>query len=246
MNKILCIAASASGFLALLLIVMAGPSYRFGILELGAAFTLLRWGAYLGVASVALIIGYALWTKPGPRLGSVLLVSALAGLLAFAIPLSQMRTARSVPPIHDISTDLANPPEFIDIAPLRANAPNPAAYAGEEVALQQRRAYPNIATLQVPAPLERVLAIATELANARGWELVAAALDDDTARLEATDTSFWFGFKDDVVIRMTAIEDGTLIDMRSKSRVGRGDLGVNAQRVQQYLAELERRIIEGR
>jgi hypothetical protein len=226
------------------LVFLSGPGYRLGLLELSAAFTLLRWGAYLGLASVPLIIGYAFWQRPQGRVTSVLAFSALAGLIAFYIPFSQMQNARSVPPIHDISTDLVDPPAFVDIIPLRRDAPNPADYAGEETAQQQRAAYPEIVTLRVDYPLDPVFDAAQEVVRARGWELVSVSRTGELARIEATDTTFWFGFKDDLVIRITTTGEGTQVDVRSKSRVGRSDLGVNAERIQQFLAALRAQLAE--
>jgi uncharacterized protein (DUF1499 family) len=240
MNKVLCTLITASGFVALLLLALAGPMYRLEWLGLGQAFGMMRWAFFAGVASVVLVIGYSLWRRPGGRLGSVLAFSALAGLCAAYIPLSQLQAARSVPPIHDISTDLENPPEFVDVIPLRADAPNPPEYPGEETAEQQRQAYPDLAPIVLKFPLERVHRATEELVERLGWELVASVRDDATARIEATDTTRWFGFKDDVVIRLQSVEDGTRLDMRSKSRVGGSDIGTNAERIREFTRTLPR------
>src|SRR5690606_29915881 len=133
------------------------------------------------------------------------------------IPLSQMQTARSVPAIHDITTDLDNPPEFVDVLPLRRDAPNPPEYAGEDAARQQLEAYPDIAPLFLEVPLDRVYETAQQVSDSMGWELVAANLEQGRARVEATDTTRWFGFKDDVVIRIQDTPEGTRVDIRSKS-----------------------------
>lgn len=240
MHKILCALTIASGFTALFLLAIAGPSYRLEWFDLGQAFTLLRWAFVLGVASVILVLGYSLWRRPGRKLATVLAFSALAGLCAAYIPLSQMQSARSVPAIHDISTDLHNPPEFVDVIPLRADAPNPHEYAGEETAEQQREAYPDLQPLMLNAELEQVYHAAREVVAALNWDLVASVQDTESARIEATDTTFWFGFKDDVVIRLESIETGTRVDMRSKSRVGRSDVGKNAERIREFTRALNR------
>lgn len=238
MNRVLCIAVAASGFAALLLLLVAGPLYRLEWLGLGQAFGLMRWAFYLGVASVVVIIGYTLWRRPGARLGSVLALSALTGLIAAYIPLSQMQAARSVPPIHDISTDLDSPPEFVDVIPLRANAPNPPEYAGEETAEQQRQAYPDLAPMILKFPLDEVHQAVEQLVERSDWELVASVRDNGVARIEATDTTRWFGFKDDVVIRLQTVEEGVRLDMRSKSRLGGGDVGTNAERIRTFIDTL--------
>src|SRR5690625_2671463 len=100
-----------------------------------------------------------------------------------------MQAARSVPPIHDISTDLDNPPELVDVIPLSANAPNPPEYAGEETAEQQRVAYPALGPVILRLPLDEVHEAAEHLAQRFGWELVVSARDTGMARVEATDTT---------------------------------------------------------
>jgi len=82
----------------------------------------------------------------------------------------------------------------------------------------------------------------TEVVTEMGWEVVDANLDD--GRVEATDTTRWFGFKDDVVIRLeSGLADSTVLDMRSKSRVGRSDIGVNANRIRTFTAALNEKLM---
>ena len=107
-----------------------------------------------------------------------------------------------------------------------------------EVALQQRAGYPDLVSLEVSASPEDVLEKAEALAEAMEWEIVA--VDAAAGRLEATDTSRFFQFKDDIVVRLTTTGGGTRIDVRSVSRVGRSDVGVNAARITEFLAALER------
>jgi uncharacterized protein (DUF1499 family) len=70
-----------------------------------------------------------------------------------------------------------------------------------------------------------------------GWQI--AREDPSAGRIEAVATTFWFGFKDDVVIRIAADGPGSRVDVRSKSRVGKGDLGTNAQRIRAYQRRLQ-------
>jgi Protein of unknown function (DUF1499) len=223
--------------LGMLLVALAGPAYRFSMLELRPAFSLLKWGAYAGLAGVALaLVGIALGPRAGRDWGLAALALA-AGFVAAAMPFGFQREAKRVPPIHDITTDVADPPAFVAVLPLRAAAPNPAEYGGPEIAAQQQAAYPDITSLVLLVP--PAAAFATALAEARDmdWEIVAA--DSAAGRIEATATTRWFGFKDDVVVRIRPdARGGSRIDVRSVSRVGRSDVGKNAARIREYLEEL--------
>jgi uncharacterized protein (DUF1499 family) len=222
--------------LAFLLLAMAGPTYRIGLLSLQNAFMLLRWGAYAGVAAmiVALFAVYA--TRGRRRQAAVAGAAFVAALIAFAVPFQWQRTARRVPPIHDITTDLENPPTFQAIVPLRADAPN-TLDRSPELTRQQREGYPDLAPITLPQPSAEVFDRALAAAQAAGWEIVTA--DKGTGLIEATDTTRWFGFKDDVVVRITPWGSGSRVDVRSVSRVGRGDVGTNARRIREYLDDLQ-------
>jgi uncharacterized protein (DUF1499 family) len=168
----------------------------------------------------------------------MLAASLILGLGIAYVPWSGMQTVRSLPFIHDISTDTVNPPAFVSILPLRADAANPPEYLGEAVAVEQRKGYPDIKPLALPMSADDAFARALEVATEMGWEIVAA--EAPAGRIEATDTTFWFGFKDDVVIRIADDAAGTRLDMRSKSRVGRSDVGANAARIKRFVAALQR------
>jgi uncharacterized protein (DUF1499 family) len=145
--------------------------------------------------------------------------------------------ASKVPPIHDITTDTEDPPRFVAIAPLRENASNPVAYDTEQTD-EQREAYPDIRTLVMPKRIDEAFAIAMDAVKAEGLKLVE--INPGEGRIEATETVPLFGFKDDVVIRMrNAHNVATVIDIRSKSRVGRSDLGFNARRIRSLLQRME-------
>ncbi len=222
-------------------LLIAGPGTRMDFWDFRFGFTLMRWALYLGAgsATLALLLILIPRTRRGhlPKLAGTLVL----GLAVAAVPYLLVRQAQSVPPIHDITTDTLNPPEFIAIAPLRAEAPNPVDYAGEEVARQQRDAYPDILPLSTDIYPAILFDHALATAESMGWEIVA--VDQDLGRIEATDTTTWFGFKDDVVIRIQASDGGSLVDMRSKSRVGMSDIGANAARIRRYLDALEERIL---
>ena len=163
-------------------------------------------------------------------------MTLLLVVAAFATPVSKLREASRVPRIHDITTDTASPPRFVSVVPLRAGAPNSVEYGGPELAAQQRQGYPDLQPLSLPVPPNQAFDRALATARKMGWEIVAS--DPPSGRIEATDTTFWFGFKDDVVIRVAPAENGSRIDVRSLSRVGLSDVGTNAARIRRYLAAL--------
>ena len=90
-------------------------------------------------------------------------------------------------------------------------------------------------TLSIPSDqaFDRALAAAQEA----GWRIVTA--DKGSGRIEATDTTRWFGFQDDIAVRLTPWGAGTRVDVRSVSRVGRSDVGTNARRISRYLDALQ-------
>lgn len=218
---------------------MAGFGSRWGLWHFRTGFTVLRWAAYAGVAVAVLVLPVAWITRPGQKAPRAFLLAVLALLVSvpvFLVPLGWRARAGDVPPIHDITTDSNDPPVFEEIVPLRADAPNPVEYAGEEVAEQQRAAYPDIRPAVLDIPMGRAYERALAAARAMGWEMVDA--DPEEGRIEATDRTFWFGFTDDVVVRLTPSGDRTIVDVRSKSRVGRSDVGTNARRIRSYLERL--------
>lgn len=163
----------------------------------------------------------------------------LAAGLAY-LPLTYVLKARSVPPIHDISTDTDDPPAFVAVVPLRkkSNASNPPEYAGAEAAAKQKEAYADLAPVILEVPPDQAFAKALLAAKAMpDWEIVEENAAE--GRIEATATSRFMGFKDDVVIRVRAEGAGSRVDIRSKSRVGGSDVGANADRIRAYVAKLK-------
>ena len=220
--------------IAALLLLAAGPGVRSGLWPFRTGFDLLRWGAYIGIAAaVAALIQLLIPRWRAPRAWP-LAGAAVLGVLAAAIPWFWAQRAGQLPPIHDITTDTNDPPAFEAVLPLRAEAPNPATYDGPEIAAAQRQAYPDIRPLALPATTPyAAFARALEAARASRWEIVAA--DSAAGRIEATATTGWFGFKDDVVVRVRPAGSGSVIDLRSVSRVGKSDVGTNARRIRSYL-----------
>ena len=186
-----------------------------------------RWSLPLAIVGAVAVVGAPL----GYRVGVLPLVAALLGPVVLS--------AIGLPAIHDVTTDLDDPPRFEAVVPLRADAPNSLEHGGQGVADAQRQAYPDLETLVLSQPPERVVDWAHEVAQELGWEIVA--VDTEAGRVEATATTLWFGFKDDVVIRVRPEQTGARVDVRSISRVGGGDLGANAARVRAFLERLSDR-----
>lgn len=234
----LAVLAFALAALAALAAILAGPGYRVGLWEFRTGFQILRWACYLALAGAGFGILGVLQSRPlGRRRGmGFALLAIVIGLTAAYVPWSWRRQAQSVPPIHDITTDTMAPPEFVAILPLRADAPNPPEYAGDSIARQQREGYPDIAPMALDEPPERAFTRALRAAREMGWEIVAA--EPTEGRIEATDTTFWFGFKDDIVVRVMSAGSGSRIDVRSVSRVGRSDVGTNAKRIREYMEKI--------
>jgi uncharacterized protein (DUF1499 family) len=217
--------------------LLAGPGYRLGWWPLGTGIQTMRWAATVALAAAAVALAATLCAaRTGARRSALL---GLAGIvLALAVagpPLYLGWKVGRLPHIHDISTDTANPPRFVAVLPLRAAAPNTTDY-GPDVAAEQRAGYPDIAPLLLDVPPAQAFERAQHVARTMGWDIVAVAPQD--RRIEATATTLLFGFKDDIVIRVAAQGSGSRVDMRSLSRVGGSDFGVNAGRVRDYLQRL--------
>ncbi len=216
--------------------VLSGYGTRLGWWDFRQGFRILNGAAYFGIAGTALSLGGAIRSRPGRhRRGFILaLLGLVLGAVAVAVPGRWYELARHLPMIHDISTDTGNPPQFVAILPLRKDAPNPAQYGGPEVAAKQHAAYPDIRPLQLPIPPSQAYRIALDAAQRMGWKVVAAIPSE--GRIEAVATTRWFGFKDDVVVRITARGDSeSTVDIRSVSRVGKSDIGTNARRIRSFL-----------
>lgn len=214
----------------------AGAGARLALWDFRHGFRILNWAAYFGIAGTVVSLVGAILGRPGKgRRGFPLAVAGIVlGAVAFAVPGNWYRIAKRVPMIHDITTDTENPPLFVSVLALRKDAPNSAAYGGPEIAAQQRAAYPDIRPLVSDIPPAQGFERARSVAHKMCWKIV----DENPAngRIEATATTRWFGFKDDVVIRIApAAGNGSRVDIRSVSRVGRNDVGTNARRIRSFL-----------
>jgi uncharacterized protein (DUF1499 family) len=216
-----------------LVLLAAGPlGTRAGVWTFIIGFVLLALSLVFGLAGagLSLVAGIKTGQWMLPLLGIVI------GLAVVAMPSSVIVSARGAPPIHEITTDMQDPPAFVAILPLRAGAANPPEYGGSSVADQQRRAFPDIQPVVLAVTPQQAFERALSSASQLGWEVVSR--DVAAGRIEAVATTFWFGFKDDIIIRIRSAAEGSRVDIRSKSRVGVGDLGANARRVRAFVAAL--------
>jgi uncharacterized protein (DUF1499 family) len=224
--------ALAGALVALGMLALSGPLVRFDLWSYRTGLTVFRWCVYAGLA--AAVLGALALALPSVRARGIAIpvLALLAGLVALYPPIAFLKQARAVPPINDISTDTSNPPRYMTAT---------RAYPGAEFARQQRAAYPDIAPQVLAMPPRDAFARALAAAEAMGWEVVGR--DAAAGTIEAVDTTKWFGFKDDIAIRVSAAGDGSpnlsRVDVRSKSRVGRSDLGTNARRIRAYLQQLK-------
>ena len=229
---------------ALVLLAVSPLGWREGWWHFGFAFTwLMPFSGYIASAAavMSLIVLAAGWSRLTRRSLMVAGVGLAAGAVLAYVPWQYNHRLNTLPRIHDVSTDTENPPSYSAALPARAaeNA-GPATY-GREIAEQQKAAYPDLAPLKVGLPPDQAFQRALDTAKAMpGWSIVAA--DPAAGRIEARQTSFWFRFTDDVVIRVAAESTGSRIDMRSESRQGRSDFGVNAGRIRAYMAKLKQQV----
>jgi hypothetical protein len=218
----------------------SGIGYRLGWWSLSMGFGVLRWAAYGAIAATMLGLVGVIMTRPGaPRRGFARSLAAVViGVATFGGPAWILYHAKQVPAIHDVTTDTTNPPAFVAVLPLRANAKNSAEYGGAEVAKLQQAAYPRVVPYESPLAPDAMFAHALAAARDAGWQIVAVVPSE--GRIEATATTLLFGFKDDVVIRVTPTPRGSRVDVRSESRIGGSDVGTNAKRIESFLDALAR------
>jgi uncharacterized protein (DUF1499 family) len=223
---------------ALAMVLFGGPGTRMGVWSWQIGLGMVKWGFYVGavaaISSLALIV---LLLMPRLRTRPWMPVVALClALAAMAPPLMLLDTAKSVPRIHDVTTDMADPPAFVALMEERKKAPNGFAYGGEPIAALQRKGYPDIKPVMMKVPPRDAVQRVIDAERSLGWEIVAS--DAASGRVEATATTSWFGFKDDIVVRVRPEGEGSRVDVRSVSRVGLSDLGANAARIKGLLAKL--------
>jgi len=181
--------------------------------------------ALLALFIVLLMLpGYAPWRSALRQRALV----TLPGTLLLAILLAG---GGDYPPIHDITTDVSDPPVFTAAQAQRGPHSNSLEIKPDFIE-QQVAAYPDISTTRTDLDIENAFARALKVARELGWDIYYEDLNAGV--IEAVDTTNIMAFKDDIVIRLQTDAQGTLLDLRSVSRVGRGDIGANAKRIRKF------------
>jgi len=220
--------------LAILGFPIAVIGFRLGLFPFSTSLLVLMGTGVLSL--VVFFVGMVMsFTKRDNRdLAKSARTSAMIALLPIIGLGAQFFTAKSVPEIHNISTDLVNPPAFDKVVSLRAQSDNPLEYRINELASIQSKAYPKVKTLMTDLSVTEAHAKAKSVMESMGLELVSS--DPQNGIIEATETTTLWGFKDDVVVRISSKGEQTSVDLRSVSRIGRSDLGANAKRIEKFLA----------
>ncbi|MEE2775199.1 MAG: DUF1499 domain-containing protein, partial [Acidobacteriota bacterium] len=184
---------------------------------------------------VLALVALYLTRAPGGVKGRRHALQALGiGAVLAVVGFVAARGGRNVPPIHDITTNLDDPPQFVAALTHPDNASRDLTYphGGSDVPQLQREGYGDLEPIHLDGSAETSFAAAVAAANELGWEVVDE--DPATGRIEATETTTIFSFVDDVVIRVRADGPGSVVDLRSTSRVGQSDLGANAARIRAF------------
>ncbi|MAD07918.1 MAG: hypothetical protein CMP86_10965 [Gammaproteobacteria bacterium] len=225
------------GVIAAVCLPLGALGTKLGLWEFTGGFMLLAAGAVLAtLASFLGVIAYIISLRKNlVAERPTVLIGVFLGVVVLGVLGMQYSAASSVPPIHNISTDTVNPPQFDKLVAVRTAAKaNPLTNLDPELAAQQTTAYPWVKPLTLQASADEVVDRAEAVMRDMGLEIVS--VNKTAGLVEATATTFWFGFKDDVAVRVQpAVDGGTRVDVRSISRVGQSDLGANAARIGEIL-----------
>lgn len=224
------------GFAAVAGVASLGPLYRYGRIDLEMVMLGMRYGGLAGLAAILLGAITAVTGRPGEgRRGFVSgTLGVLLGIAGAALPVQWLVLSRTLPPINDIATDTADPPA---LTTRRGAAPEIVPYEGARVAELQKYAYADLGSLQLPVSAAEAFARAERTAASMGWQIVQS--DPRSGRIDAIARTLWFGFEDDVAIRIRPTAAGSRIDVRSRSRVGMSDLGANADRIRRFVKRMQ-------
>ena len=224
------------GYLAITLLLVLPISVlmvRSGAWQQGLLLYAIACLGSMVVIIVALIL--LMWPRYTPWRKKVI----QRGLIAApgAVLLLSLTTGGDYPRIHDISTDTSDPPIFTAALQQRGTGANPLDINQDVITLQQE-AFPDLQTLETPLSFDEAYSRALQVATGMGWDIYRQDLN--AGAIEAVDTTRIMAFKDDVVIRVRTSAQGTLLDLRSVSRVGEGDIGANAKRIRAFLEAFQK------
>lgn len=216
--------------------ILAALGSRIGWWNYNFAVIILKWAAYTGVfASLLCLSGLVMARPAGKRRGFIYSLLGLFIVVPMILFLQSWKEAKQMsPPISDITTDTENPPSFW-------YAPNSRTYGGFETETFQKEFYPEIKPLILVVSAEQAFDLSLKVIKNKGWKLWQP--DRNELHIEATATTFWFGFNDDVAIHITSLaKNKSKVDVRSTSRFSGGDGGTNAKRVHSFFKALKKMV----
>ena len=214
-------------------ILLSGIGYRLEWWHFSTGFMITEWAVYIAALGFILSLFDLYRTRPsGTHRGfiiNLLAIILILPVLIFAYYWENASTA--YPPINDITTNTEDPPSFWEV-------PNPVDYPGGKTAELQHTAYPDLHSLKLTKPTDQVFEQALSIVKNNNWEVIST--DKEEGQIEATASSFLYGFKDDIVIRIQSNNGGSIVDIRSHSRTGKIDRGANARRIRKLIESLKR------
>lgn len=216
-----------------LVMLIAGGFYRLQFVDFQIA--LLAFAAAVFMAALAALfglIGAVLGARDGSANTNRAVAALVVALAVLVVPVNTMRQGASAPMIHDITTDLEDPPIFFEVLRKRLSSDN-SLDIDADVLATQKSYYSDIGPTILPMTKSEAFLLVSEAVETLGWKVHAQKAN--LGYIEATASTPFFGFRDDVVIRVTDQSGAVRVDMRSASRVGLSDLGVNAGRIRDFM-----------
>lgn len=214
---------------------LAVIAYRMNLWSMATSFQIIKFTGYISIAVLVLsvLIGlFSLFKKEFSLAKRCAVIAVLVAIPAIGLVM-QAAKAKSLPFLHQVTTDTVNLPQFNAVVALRGEKSNPLAYDREKLAPLQLAAYPKLKPIISQLNKDQAYAKALDIALSLGWEVVAE--DPQQGLIEAVDTTALWAFKDDIAIRVQAVGATSIIDLRSISRIGKTDLGANAARVEKFI-----------
>ena len=243
-------------FVNFLIFALAGPGYQIGVLHwLTGLLVIMKYTAYISIPLIAVIIFGLIASNVSDKVElnekskRMLTISLIFPVIVLVFVLYWKNTLSKYPYIHDITTDFDNPPQFTYAEELRNNeaGSSPITYDGSmkvergpftgTLSELQKEHYPNISNFVVNKSISELKNIIEAAMLGNGMKI--SGYNQENFTIEGTETSTFYGFTDDVAIRMSEVSGGeVLVDIRSKSRQGASDLGQNAKRIERLKASI--------